>query len=602
MANVMSMKNVKNKVHRSGFDLSRRNCYSCKVGEIMSVGIIETLPGDNIKVKISNFLRTRPLASSTFGRMRHYIDAYFVPNDLLWDKFSAWVVQTQQPFHAKSVISSVDKFSSQPYVLPSDIVTYLRTLFDTKDLAGNHLKDDGGLDRLVTTGRLLEALGYGRFVIVTSQNTVSVVNPHKENQPLNIFPLLAYQKVYQDYFRFSQWEDSAPWTFNLDYVQTEKDLHIDIASLSSALVDVSNLFDMRYCNYDKDLFFGLLPRAQFGDETIAGPISGQLGGSFRQVATGADGHTQGNIVADLDNGYNLAMNATLDHTIKSTASLSLNSDHPNFENTAGLSILLLREAQAYQKWKEITLSGDLDFADQMYKHWNVKVSDEASFKCKYLGGVSSTVEISEVTNTNLTEENSQASLFGQGSLRSSGQFDFSTNKYGFIILVSHIKPVIEWNSYQVIDPVMYRHEVTDYAVSEFDNLGMQPLYTNVFSSLVDSGSAASDAPSAKSVPDGVVPLGFGPRYMDYKTSYDRASGLFTTPSFRSWTITHSPGRANGLLTPSFFRVTPEIVNPLFFAQVSGDFAGSSMETDAFLNSLYLDIKNVRNLSYDGMPY
>lgn len=590
----MTMKNVKNKVHRSAFDLSRRNCYSSKVGEILPVGIIEILPGDNIKVKISNFLRTQPLASATFGRMRHYVDAYFVPNDLLWDKFSAWVVQTEQPFHAKSAVSSVDKFSSQPYVLPSDIVDYLKAL---KAASLQYTSDDGGLDRLATTLRLLESLGYGRFY-VTNHEGIEIVNPHRVNQPLNIFPLLAYQKIYQDYFRFSQWEDSAPWTYNLDYVNSDKDLHLNVSTLASSLIATSNMFDMRYCNYDKDLFFGLLPRAQFGDEAIAGPISGNLAGTLYQVTAQASkvtGDTYALTAKGTGNPYQYTnAGSSGDKTVRSTAEIFLGSrgDTSDFQNTAGLSILLLREAQAYQKWKEITLSGDLDFADQMYKHWNVKVSDEASFKCKYLGGVANTIEVSEVTNTNLTEQNSQATLFGQGAVRNSGKFDFSTNKYGFIVLVSHIKPIIEWANLDVVDPCFYRHEATDYAIPEFDNLGMQALYSNVFSNPFPTEGEFTP----------IRPLGFGPRYMDYKTSYDRASGLFLSPSFQSWTIIHEQKLENRDLTPAFFRVRPDIVNPLFLQQVSPSFDGSSFETDTFLNSLYLDIKVARNLSYDGMPY
>ena len=36
--------------------------------------------------------------------------------------------------------------------------------------------------------------------------------------------------------------------------------------------------------------------------------------------------------------------------------------------SVGLSILVLRQAEALQKWKEITLSGDSDYKEQISKH------------------------------------------------------------------------------------------------------------------------------------------------------------------------------------------------------------------------------------------
>ena len=37
MANIMSLKNVRNKASRNGFDLSRRTCFTSKVGELLPV-------------------------------------------------------------------------------------------------------------------------------------------------------------------------------------------------------------------------------------------------------------------------------------------------------------------------------------------------------------------------------------------------------------------------------------------------------------------------------------------------------------------------------------------------------------------------------------
>ena len=40
---------------------------------------------------------------------------------------------------------------------------------------------------------------------------------YKNNNAVSLFPLLAYQKIYQDFFRWSQWENADPTSYNVDY-------------------------------------------------------------------------------------------------------------------------------------------------------------------------------------------------------------------------------------------------------------------------------------------------------------------------------------------------------------------------------------------------
>ena len=44
MANIMSMKSVKNRPTRSGYDLSRRTCFTAKVGELLPIWWNYVLP------------------------------------------------------------------------------------------------------------------------------------------------------------------------------------------------------------------------------------------------------------------------------------------------------------------------------------------------------------------------------------------------------------------------------------------------------------------------------------------------------------------------------------------------------------------------------
>ena len=41
---------------------------------------------------------------------------------------------------------------------------------------------------------------------------------YKTSQAVNILPLLAYQKIYYDFFSESQWEKHLAYAYNVDYV------------------------------------------------------------------------------------------------------------------------------------------------------------------------------------------------------------------------------------------------------------------------------------------------------------------------------------------------------------------------------------------------
>lgn len=586
----MNQTSVKNNVHRSGFDLSFRNCITQKTGEIIPCAVIETIPGDKFDINTNIFLRTEPFQQASFARLRHYVDAYFVPYRLLWDKFPAWIMQTKNQYYAKSLTGAADNFDSQPFITQDDIFNYLKLLKAETASTPKRL-DNGGLDRLQTSIKLLSYMGYGLFNGNPKLNDGnSLQRPGAYNLPFNIFPLLAYQKIYQDYFRFAQWEDAAPWTYNLDYVLTQDKTHLDI---TSSLLGVSNLFDMRYCNYDKDLFNGLLPSAQYGDEAQASPILGALHGSLDIDIPKWSNSFDAHFPLDIS-----VTPGTFDHgsitqeersfLVNNSATLRLNQQDASA--VAGVSVLGIRFAEALQKWREITLSGSPDYKEQLEKHWNVSISDYASDRCQYLGGCAQNIDISDVVNQNITGDN-QADLAGKGLLSSNGHIKFKTDEYGVILIVSHVKPLIEWDANAVLHPYLTRHEATDYAIPEFDNLGLQPLYSaNLYAAALTGSN--TDVPYA---------LGFAPRYFDYKTSYDRVNGGFLNRP--GWTLNHQPltidlgDDSKFKITPSFFRVLPSITNDLFLPSADG-----TWDTDLYEMSIFFNIKSARNLSYDGLPY
>lgn len=550
MANIMSLKSLRNKPSRNGFDLSFKKNFTAKAGELLPIMVKEVLPGDSFQIDLRSFTRTQPINTAAFARMREYYDFFFVPYDLLWNKANTVLTQMyDNPQHALSIdpTQSFQLTGEMPYITAQSIANYLSRV---QVGAASTTKNYFGYSRAKLSAKLLEYLGYGNFEPYTNGvNTSWSTAPLMSNLQFNAFGLLAYQKIYADFYRDSQWERISPSTFNVDYLGGTGSMQLSLSA--TAFTQNYNLFDLRYCNWQKDLFHGVVPNPQYG-ETASVPVT---------------------------------VTAATETTPASAA----------------FDVVLLRQYEFLQKWKEIAQSGNKDYKEQVEKHWNVSVGDGYSELCTYLGGSSSSIDINEVVNTNITSDNT-ADIVGKGVGVSNGKISFNSNgKYGLLMCIYHCLPLLDYTT-DFVDPAFTKVNSADYAIPEFDRVGMQGVpfthMTNPLKSVADASNLI---------------LGYAPRYIDYKTSFDCSVGAFKN-SLSSWVMSYgNQSVVNQLGTPdennrpsstdgtpmnyTYFKVNPNSVNPIFAVE-----ADDTVGTDQFLCSTFFDVKVVRNLDTDGLPY
>ena len=562
MSNIMNLKDLKNNPHRSGFDLSFRNCFTAKVGEILPVLCDEVLPGDKINISLRQFMRTAPIQTASFGRFRQYYDFYFVPYRLLWDKFPSWVVQTQNAYHSSSLTQPAVLSTQHPYFTNNTVAQFAASILTDKSFM------DNGNDRAYGMNKLMNMLGYG---------FTSSFYTGDEEVALNPFPLLAYQKIYQDYFRFAQWELASPWTYNLDFILQPSQLELTLDNIAPPGGSYkTTLFDLHSCNFDKDYFTGVLPSSQFGSTAIAAPIQGNLSGQILLSALKGDSSDNHYLVESTDSPNRLAIVSNSDTPFVYT------DGHITLDNsvTAGLSVLAIRYAQCAQKWAEITQSGSPDYRDQIRKHWGLDVGNDLSYMCEYLGGISSDIDIQAIDNTNLTD--SDALIKGKGLSANNGRIDYNSKDYGILMCVYHTKPLHEYYADNIMNKLCLKTQATDYAIPEFDSIGMQA----VLSGETNSVQSTND-----------IALGYVPRYAEYKTKYDVVNGAFQT-TLKPWTLPFNfATQKNKPLSYLQFKVPFDFCDNIFGVQ-----ANDSVDTDQLYCTAYFDEKYVRNLSRDGLPY
>lgn len=616
MASYTGMSNLQNHPHRSGFDIGRKNAFTAKAGELLPVYWDISMPGDKYKFNVEYFTRTQPVETSAYTRLREYFDFYAVPLRLLW-KSAPTVLTQMQDMNQIQALSFTQNLSLGSY-LPSLGLSQLSTFLYR--LNGNSspsltppFKNAFGFSRADLAYKLLSYLGYGNFI---SENPSSgnrwwstslkyepssaYTQAYIQNNVVNLFPLLAYQKIYQDFFRWSQWENANPSSYNVDYFSGTSPYLItegNIPEDSSSFWKSDTMFDLKYCNWNKDMLMGVLPNSQFGDVAVldftnSGKPDVVLGQGNSNSTVGVASPVSSNSApVPL-----FALKASASNTLPvgSTLRVDLTSLKSQF------TVLALRQAEALQRWKEISQSGDSDYREQIRKHFGVNLPQALSNMCTYIGGISRNLDISEVVNNNLAGDGDTAVIAGKGVGAGNGSFTYTTNEHCVVMCIYHAIPLLDY-TITGQDGQLLVTDSESLPIPEFDNIGMEALpMTQIFNS-----------PKASIV--NLFNAGYNPRYFNWKTKLDVINGAFTT-TLKSWVspvtesllsgwfgFGYSEGDVNEnnkvVLNYKFFKVNPAVLDPIF-----GVAADSTWDTDQLLVNSYIGCYVARNLSRDGVPY
>lgn len=625
MAHYTGFKELQNHVHRSGFDIGSKNVFSAKSGELLPVYWDLGLPNCTYDINLQYFTRTRPVQTAAYTRIREYFDFYAVPLDLIWKSFDSSVIQMGEvaPVQSKSIFEALTVKGDLPYCWLSDLSTAL--LYQAGNRAtGSKPSFVSGFQNIFYYNRgdcshkLLTYLNYGNVVTATSQvgnnnrwwNMQAPLSSDLQNtytqRPLfnvavNLFPLAAYQKIYQDFYRWSQWENSDPTSYNFDWYTGNgslfgESLESTIDS-SDAYWKRDNLFSLRYCNWNKDMFMGLLPNSQFGDIAVV-DIPYSIPSLITRVSSTSES-------CDIVLNTNLSSSSslvTLKPSPAPTGTIPVNSKlttRPHNDLSSSFSILALRQAEALQKYREITQSVDTNYREQIKAHFGVNVPASDSHMAQYIGGVARNLDISEVVNNNLSDEKSEAVIYGKGVGTGTGGFRYSTgSKYCILMCIYHCVPLLDYDI-SGHDGQLLATSVEELPIPEFDNIGMEGVpAVQLFNSYL-----MRNTPSGDVTVDTI--LGYNPRYYNWKTKIDRVHGAFTT-SLKDWVAPIDDNYLFGWLYQEhtaasiswpFFKVNPNTLDNIFAVK-----ADSTWETDQFLINCNIDCKVVRPLSRDGVPY
>lgn len=563
--------------HRSSFDLSSKKLFTAKIGEILPCYWQIAFPGNDYRISSDWFTRTVPVNTAAYTRIKEYYDFYAVPLRLISRSLpQAFTQMTDYITSAASNSANTEQLTSVPYAPVGNISAEIRARVDARDV------DDAGFGFAYGSCKLLDMLGYGSFIgpkndkkkEITMQylglDTASLSdsqNPliYGTSVYLNLLPIFTYQKIYYDFYSNSQWEKHLAYAYNVDYWNGKQSVEIS-----------ADMIKLRYANYPKDYFLGVLPSSQYGSVAVLPNLyRSDLPPSYIVAAGGAS-------ASQLSNPSSTTTVLTEDSATSNRTAV-LNSD---------LSALSIRATEYLQRWKEVVQFSSKDYSDQMAAQFGIKAPESMGNHAHYIGGWSNVININEVLNTNLTENNSQAVIAGKGVGSKSGHtINYSCGaEHQVIMCVYHAVPLLDW-SLKGHNPQLLCTSVSDFPQPAFDQLGMQPV----------PALALNNSPSS---PAGNI--GYNLRYWQWKSAIDTVHGAFRpNAAYQSWVapLQGSQIQVSGQSSLSYqsFKVRPQQLNSIFEPQIN-TLNNYSVAYDQLLCNVNFQVYAVQNLDRNGLPF
>lgn len=613
---------------RNGFDRSYLQNFTAKIGELLPIMTLETVPGSHYEINVSDMMRTIPMKHAAFLRASQHFEFYFVPYRQLWHRWDDFYTKRSMP------LSAGVSFSVPQYAPNIDFASILDQFKGTSRLGDGAIQNAsaGDLGEAIGYGcaKVFNLLGYGHAksycgYISRTDDPMPVIPDYLEEKNVNLFRAAAYQKIFYDYYRQPFYDlpfDGCQFAFNLDDANLSSGLISERVTTDDARAThrLARLFQLHYRQWKKDLFTGVLPNTQFGAVSVVstGSTSGQLVNldvvaelansavdiNLNPINVGYTSHGnlsegdtdnlginytdvdsfggKGNIVNSVYEGITELGNVVDGNYPRIKTGLGSEANvHSSAVTgaamgsiqggTGSFSVLSLVYAQAIQRWREITLRSGFRATEQYEGHFGVKPIFSEKDKCVFIDSVSSPLQINTVSNTT---GNLGADAVPLGDLGANGTSVLSSDKtikfdakdFGVIMCIYSVLPEATYQA-DGVDMMNIKCLPDDFFVPEFENIGMSHVPMSIFKLGANNGTN-----------------GFAARYYEYKVNIDKQSDEFSKPrtvnyqggladiqvgAFYGW----SPSREisldvsqSGIVSPTLF-ARDLYVSPMYFRDI-----------------------------------
>lgn len=542
------------RMSRSRFDMSHSVKTAFNVGELVPFMVQEIYPGDTFNVKSTNVIRTlspfiRPVMDNLF------LDTYFffVPNRLVFDKWQNVMGENTDSY-----------WTEQENVKVPMLMNDFSEPMNSKSIG-------------CYFGLPIESQSANQYLKV------------------NALPFRDYALIWNEWFRDENLQ--APVYIDKSGINPDDDSNI-FPVLNRRAWDVNNIFGgLAPVNKFHDYFTSALPGPQKGDD-VSIPLS-KISPSVYPKA-GANLNDLFATEGDLDpmsfvdeynqpvTGKSLSLGSYLgynDSTYQSITGYVVPNNLVLDTNGMMGTINDLRLAFQFQKMLEKDARGGTRYTEYLLEHFGVVSPDSRLQRPEFLGGKRIPLNLTQVTQTSQSTEDSPLGQVSAYSL-TSGRSGYSKGfvEHGFVLGLMCVR--YHHTYQQGVEKFWTREQRLDYYDPVFANIGEQPVYRSEL-----------DFNHTQKIDDKTI-FGWQEAWADLRYKPSMITGDLKSDARQMFDVWHfadyyDPDGEPPVLNSTFIRENPDFVDRTL--SVPSDTAPH------FIIDIYNDVKATRVLPVYSIP-
>ena len=554
MANFKDTVNVPTAISdNTAMDLSSKHITTANWMQLNPIYWKEMVPGEKLEVNVESFTRLNPLVVPTFAPgSKLKVSRFFVPFRTI---FRGWNDFITDAYHTPSnggdgkdsgLIYKVPTFTNDtlldafvtPFTNYSTPFGSVYAVSAASATSTTQTPEDLGVDFVTNGGIGYNFTPIGRQALKVIQSLGYKLNPnYGDTQEYSALPLLAYAKVYADYYWPSAYMNSYAHYYLESLFNTDNGSNLQLTATQIALL-------LRFCTYvcyDSDYFVsafdtptapsvGNFSEIKLNDYSLPSPFIHAIGSL---IGSTANSHSY---VSNFNNPISSGQTGVT----SSQGTPAIYSDSGYYPQFTQYVDSMLHRLTDYMKRHQLAGSRAME---RYLARFGKSLSAEKLNRSVYLGTDVTTIQIGDVMSTSDTLQTvassakandtgsttgttvigSQLGAYaGKGIAYGKNDYDgFSTDEYGIYIITASLVPDVFYD--QGIDANVLHIYKSEFWTPEFD-YGMRSLTAD---ELIITNNGQSPYASG-SIHNQV--FGFTPRYSEYRFGRSRLTGSFRVPT------------------------------------------------------------------------
>lgn len=448
-------------------------------GKLVPIYCNQVLPGQTVEMDLNSFIRMATPITPVMDDLIADVYFFFVPTRFLWSNWERFLGANDLGSWAQTTTYVPPKVGATGSTIRK---------YDQDDL--------------------------GAYIGVYPQNVaLPILSSASDVSPV-AFPLTAYMKCWNDWFRNENLEKEIPLPTG--------NIGISVNKSNNFYSDIVLGYGLAPVNKTADIFTRSLPAPQKGDSIRIPVNQGPLVNSF-SFANGQTG-----AITNLSVGVN---SGTGPATIMTPTSTGTTSGVVNLSSSALGTINDLRNAFAIQRMLEKDARGGTRYIELLKSHFGVSNGDLRLGRSEYLGGKRFGINMNQVVQAGGSADSSSPTPLGSTAGVSvtgdhSSLFTKSFTEHGWLIGVCCVR--IKQHTYsQGINRQYFMNTRYDLYWPSLANIGEQAVYKKE----IYAGSATT-ANINKDV------FGYQEAWYQYRYNPNRLSGYFATQNSNSLSVWH----------------------------------------------------------------